>query len=127
MSKEYNKHSRPNGRPIHPACTLVPGLRFGQQTQPCSCDKLWGGWDGTEESLDKLIAIAMRLELRCRASAEGDDLATYLENDARKAWDGFWSKANHLRCVAGKPPRMGELDMSRFKSLTWQRAAEANK
>lgn len=122
----YLEHSRPNGRPVHPACTFKLSGRFGQG-QPCSCDKLWDGWDGTDRHLDEMIGDALRAEMRRKGESTGDDLATYLENDSRKGWDGFWSNAENLRCVRGKNFLQGDLDMSRFTSSNWQRALEASK
>ena len=117
----YRAHSRPNGRPVHPACT------FRENVRPCSCDKLWQGWDGTNEHLDKLIIEALSAERRSKAFSSDSDMSTYLENDSRKGWDGFWSNAEHLRCLRGKDFIKGDMDMTRFDSSNWQRAMEANK
>ena len=125
-AESYTRHSQPNGRPVHPACTFRPNRKFGEG-QPCSCDKLWGRWDGTDESLVQLVQEGQRAAARRKGSQHGDDLQKYLENDARKGWDGFWSNAEHLRCVSGREFLNGELDMKRFKSANWQRAREANK
>ncbi len=123
----YKAHSQPNGRPVHPACTFQKGARFGEG-QPCSCDKLWGGWDGTDADLDKRISEAMRREMRRKGSDETTELAKFLETDARRGWDGFWSNAENLRCVRGKDFLYGELDTRKhFGHANWQRAREANK
>jgi len=114
----YDAHTQPNGRPVHPACTLDPRSRV---KTPCSCDKLWDGWDGTEAHLDQLIAENMRRESRRYAEAT-DELAGFLDDDARASWCGFWSNAENLRCTAGKDFLNGPLDMKRFKTSTWERA-----
>lgn len=115
-------HERPNGRPVHPACLATPE----KSEIPCICDKLWQGWDGTTEDLDRHIARAFRSEQRARA-VSNDDLMAYLEKDSRKSWDGFWSKAEELRCVGGEQFLRGDLNYGRFRSPNWERAKEANK
>ncbi len=112
----YECHAQPNGRPVHPACS------FRAHVTPCACEKLWGGWDGTEASLDATIAKAMKDESRKRSQYRGTEMLQFLEQDQRKSWDGFWSTAENLRCVRGKNFGNGDLDMSRFKGGNWERA-----
>lgn len=123
----YRSHSRPNGRPVHPACTFRTAVRRDQAPQPCSCDKLWNGWDGTKETLDVMISNQERRERRSKSFENSSDFASFIENDSRKGWDGFWSTAENLRCIRGKNFIKGNLDMRRFQSYTWERARESMK
>jgi hypothetical protein len=62
-----------------------------------------------------------------RRTEDSDELMQHIAKDQRHNWEGFWSHAENLRCVAGKDFIKGAIDRRKHSGLTWRRAQEANK
>jgi len=93
-------------RPVHPACTSL------SHSDACQCETLWQGWDGSVDSLERLIDAHERLEYKRRGNVRGhapDDC-----NDAAKPGldslandsndldvEGFWKESEFLKTVRG--------------------------
>ena len=94
-------------RPVHPAC---PSLTH---SDACQCETLWQGWDGTVDSLERLIDAHERLERKRRASVRGHapddccepaapglDSLGVVSNELDT--EGFWRESEFLKTVLDK-------------------------
>jgi hypothetical protein len=105
--------------------------------EPCACDDYYGFNGGDDPQ--RAIKIAEKLDGKRQESQKGlgsdcDDSASERnhggDQDGQQAADSkpdghFWKRSEYLKCNRGVP--MKDLDMSRFKGPTWQRAAEVGK
>ena len=81
------EHERPNDRPVHPECGLLRSMGV------CSCDYLWGYWNGTTTGLDSKIAWSDRLEARTQGALRFDLITEIDEDDTI----GFWKLSEFLK------------------------------
>lgn len=126
------RHILPSGIEVaHPECALLTG-----EGDICTCIRHYKG----ATNLARAIEVADRLDNRRQPVAAmgagpdadetdrpggvskvfGDTQPDYGNGNVNEG--GFWREGEDLRCKAGQNFKAGDLDYSRFRGPTWQRA-----